>query len=149
MMRYNIVRATECHLDQIVEIEKQCFAQPWSKQSLIAELNKENAVMFVAIAEDGEALGWAGFEHIFGEGSVTNIAVLPQKRRAGVGEALTQMLIEAASGLLLDWLMLEVRNSNLPAISLYRKLGFETIGIRPDFYESPREDAVLMRHMLG
>lgn len=147
-MRFKVLPVTSEHIPGIAEIEKACFAQPWSAQSLTAELEKDNAVMFAALKTGGEVIGWAGLTHICGEGSITNIAVLPQARRNGVGEALTRALIDESIRLALDWLMLEVRISNVAAVSLYQKLGFQPVGIRPNFYDFPREDAMLMRHML-
>ncbi|WMJ82764.1 ribosomal protein S18-alanine N-acetyltransferase [Oscillospiraceae bacterium LTW-04] len=147
-MKFKVLPVTSEHIPGIAEVEKTCFAQPWSAQSLTAELAKENAAMFVALKSDSEVIGWAGLEHICGEGSVTNVAVQLQERRHGVGEALTRALLSESIKLSLDWLMLEVRTSNVTAISLYRKLGFEPVGIRPYFYDFPREDALLMRHTL-
>lgn len=147
-MEFMVQQVTSEHITGIAEVEKACFAQPWSVQSLTDELAKENAVMFAALKNDGTVIGWAGLEHICGEGSVTNVAVLPPERRNGVGEALTRALLSESNKLSLDWLMLEVRISNVTAISLYQKLGFKPIGIRPNFYDFPREDAMLMRHML-
>lgn len=147
-MNFKVIPATEAHIVGIAEIEKTCFAQPWSTESLRSELVKDNAAMFVAVAKDETVVGWAGLEHICGEGSVTNIAVSPQARRLGVGEFLTRMLLKTSRQLALDWLMLEVRISNSAAIALYEKLGFTPIGIRPKFYDYPREDAMLMRHTL-
>ena len=147
-MKFKVLPVTSDHIQGIAAVEKACFTQPWSVQGLTAELLKENAVLFVAQTGDGEIIGWAGLEHICGEGSVTNVAVLPQARRHGVGRALTRSLLDEAVRLALDWLMLEVRISNVAAVSLYQKLGFEPVGIRPNFYDFPREDAMLMRHTL-
>lgn len=148
-MKFKVLPVTPNHIPEIAEVEKACFAQPWSVQSLTSELAKENAAMFVAVQSDGSIIGWAGLEHICGEGSVTNVAVLLQARRHGVGEALTRALLSESAKLSLDWLMLEVRASNVAAISLYRKLRFESVSIRPHFYDFPREDALLMRHTLN
>ncbi|MFV0497214.1 MAG: ribosomal protein S18-alanine N-acetyltransferase [Candidatus Fimivivens sp.] len=145
-MKFKVLPVTSAYIPAIAEVEKACFAQPWSVQSIATELAKENAAMFVALKSKDQVVGWAGLEYICGEGNVTNVAVLPQERRHGVGEALTRTLLSEAINLSLDWLMLEVRVSNVTAISLYRNLGFEPVGIRPNFYDSPREDALLMRH---
>ncbi|MBP1557581.1 MAG: ribosomal-protein-alanine N-acetyltransferase, partial [Oscillospiraceae bacterium] len=59
------------------EIEKACFSEPWSEQSLLSELQREDSVMFAALLDE-KVIGWAGLEYVCGEGSVTNIAVLPQ-----------------------------------------------------------------------
>ena len=141
---YNIVRFSPCHAAGAAEVEKLSFSQPWSEQSLLSQAERDDSVMFVALYGD-EVAGWAGMEHIFGEGSVLNIAVSPTHRRNGIGEALTSALINCSSELKLDWLMLEVRPSNHAAVSLYQKLGFKEIGRRPNFYAFPKEDALLMR----
>lgn len=126
------------------EIEKACFSEPWSEQSLLSELKRADSVMLAAVK--GEiVIGWAGLEYVCGEGSVTNIAVLPQYRRIGAGEALTRSLISECQKRSLFSLTLEVRTSNTAAISLYTKLGFSELGIRPNFYSFPREDALMMR----
>ncbi len=147
-MKFTVQPVKSEHIPALAEIEKTCFAQPWSAQSLTAELEKENAALFAALDEEGAVIGWAGMSHICGEGSITNIAVLPHARRQGVGGALVRALLTESIRLALDWLMLEVRISNTAAVSLYQKQGFNPVGIRPNFYEYPVEDAVLMRHML-
>lgn len=126
------------------EIEKACFSEPWSEKSLLSELKRADSVMLAATK--GEiVIGWAGLEYVCGEGSVTNIAVSPEFRRMGAGEALTRALISECEGRSLFSLTLEVRPSNSAAISLYKKLGFCEIGLRPNFYSFPREDALMMR----
>lgn len=144
MMRLSIEPMKPERLPDAAALERECFSLPWSEVSLKSELENPNAVMRAAIDETGALLGWAGFEHVCGEGSVTNIAVAPAARRQGVGAALTQSLIDAARSLGLLSLTLEVRASNGAAIALYRKLGFEPLGLRPRFYERPEEDAVMM-----
>lgn len=141
---FEIVEFKPEHAQAAAEVEKASFSQPWSEQSLLSQLEREDSVMFVAVA-DGETIGWSGMEHSFGEGSVLNIAVLPRYRKLGIGEALTAALVEKSKQLSLDWLMLEVRPSNTPAVTLYKKLGFCEMGKRPNFYSFPREDALLMR----
>ena len=102
-------------------------------------------VLYVAVQEDdGQVLGYAGLHDIVGEGYVDNIAVFPQFRGQGIGEALTRALIEYMRCAALEFLTLEVRASNLPAISLYEKLGFRQEGRRKNFYRHPTEDARIM-----
>jgi len=141
---YSIVDFLPSHAKGAAEVERLSFSQPWSEQSLLSQLEREDSSMFAAIW-NGEVAGWAGLEHRFGEGSVLNIAVSPAFRQKGLGEALTLALIIRSIELGLDWLMLEVRPSNIAAVSLYKKLGFTEIGRRPGFYSYPREDALLMR----
>lgn len=143
-MSFTVVPFKKEYAPGAAEVERACFSQPWSEQSLLSELSREDCVMFAAV--DGEkVIGWAGLEHVCGEGSVTNIAVLPQYRRMGLGRALTRSLIESSKALSLSRLVLEVRPSNTAAISLYQQLGFQSIGRRPGFYSFPREDALLMQ----
>ena len=104
--------------------------------------------MLCALDSQNRLLGWAGFEHVCKEGSITNVAVEPAARRSGIGQALVERLIKEAENLSLESLILEVRVSNSAAIALYSKLGFVSLGIRPGFYEAPREDALMMRKTL-
>lgn len=126
-------------------VERACFSLPWSEAGLCSELQKEGARCFAALSPSGEVVGWAGLESVCGEGSITNVAVLPGFRRRGAGRALVCALLAAAQELALDRLLLEVRVSNAPAIALYEALGFSPLGVRPGFYEAPREDALMMQ----
>lgn len=143
-MSINIVPFEEKFAAAAAEIEKACFSEPWSEKSLISELKRADSVMVAALIGEKVA-GWAGLEYVCGEGSVTNIAVSPEFRRMGAGEALTRFLISESQRRSLFSLTLEVRQSNSAAISLYKKLGFAEIGIRPNFYSFPRENALMMR----
>lgn len=139
-----ILRALPAHAAGIHRVECESFSQPWSESAILAEMENGHSTLFAAV-ENGGVIGWAGLEAVCGEGSVTNIAVLPAFRRKGVGRKLTQRLIEEAREEGLDFLMLEVRVSNTPAVALYESLGFSPVGIRPHFYEAPCEDALLLR----
>ena len=143
-MSAEIVRADASRIAGIRAVEEACFSQPWGEAAIRGELENGHSALFVALA-DGGIVGWAGLEALFGEGCVTNVAVLPAFRRKGIGRALTAALIAEAKRLSLDWLQLEVRVSNAAAIALYASLGFAPIGKRPRFYDYPREDALLMR----
>ena len=123
-------------------VERACFSLPWSEAGFLSELQKEGVRCFAALSSSGAVVGWAGLESVCGEGSVTNIAVLPKFRRRGTGEAAIRAAVEDVLRLLL-----EVRVSNAPAIALYEKLGFSPLGVRPGFYEAPREDALIMQRV--
>lgn len=127
------------HLDDVCEIEKVCFSNPWSKKDLENQLNTETSCFIVA-EERGKAVGYMGLQIFYGEGYVTNIAVLPEYRGRGIGEALIRKQLENP----MDFITLEVRESNLTAMSLYTKTGFERLGVRPNFYSNPTENAVIM-----
>ena len=93
---------------------------------------------------DGLIAGYCGCYGVAGEGYIYNVAVGKNYRRQGIGFRLLQDLIEAAKSRGIESLTLEVRKSNLPAIKLYKKLGFVEAGIRKDFYTKPLEDAIIM-----
>jgi len=139
-----IVRASEEHIDDIVEVENLSFKIPWSRQSITDEfLHNENAVYFCAVL-NGKAVGYAGMWHVCDEGHITNIAVHPEFRRSGIGSALMEALIAAAEERGLTALTLEVRKSNHGARSMYVKYGFEDGGMRKAYYADNNEDAVIM-----
>ena len=84
-----------------------------------------------------------GISKIAGEGYVTNIAVLPEHRRLGIGKKILEFVIQKSKDEL-EFISLEVRVSNHAAISLYEKLGFKNVGLRKRFYTNPTEDAIIM-----
>ena len=132
------------HLDALAELESKTFSLPWSYDALAEELQNPLAVFRVAEdAETGEAVGYIGMHHILDEGMVTNVAVRPDCRRRGIATALLDGVCAYAEESDIARLMLEVRAGNVAAIALYEGYGFEVAGMRPEFYESPKEDAVL------
>ena len=142
-MYYEIVPMDRGHVDQIAALEKACFSTPWSETQLEDALYNDNACFIVAEDGEGNVLGYAGLHVIAGEGSVDNVAVEPDARRHGVASALLEVFCRFGA-VNLEFLTLEVRKSNLPAISLYGKFGFQQAGLRKGYYQNPREDAVIM-----
>jgi len=148
-----IRRMTLEDIPEVVEIENQCFSQPWSEKSFQDSLTREDTIFFVCVEDDlaGEeevmsrVTGYIGLYLSFEEASVTNVAVSPSFRKKGYGEALVTAAKEAVREAGTECIFLEVRQSNEPAISLYKKLGFEELGIRKKFYEHPVEDAIIMK----
>ena len=141
-----IRRMTMEDIPSVVEIEKQCFSLPWSEKSFEDSLSREDTI-FLVCKEDSASLvaGYIGLYVSFDEASVTNVAVSPAHRQKGYGEALVAAAKKAASAAGAESIFLEVRMSNIPAISLYKKLGFEELGIRKNFYEHPVGDAIIMK----
>ena len=133
----------ETHIPQIAQLETICFSEPWSENALRETLDDPKAVFFAAVEED-TVLGYAGMHDIIGEGYVDNIAVFPEHRGKGIGEALTTALIDYSRDAKLAFLTLEVRAGNVPAVSLYQKLGMKEEGRRKNFYRHPTEDALIM-----
>ena len=139
-----ITKMTQDHVSQIAEIEKICFNDPWSENSISSELNNRLSYWLVALDEDMVA-GYVGSQTVLGETDMMNIAVHPNYRNRGVAMDLVQALIAALTEQGSHSLMLEVRSSNEPAKNLYRKLGFEAVGIRRNYYRNPKEDALILR----
>lgn len=131
----------EEHIKAVAQLEKECFSEPWSEKSLLDEIDNPDAY-FIVETENGEVVGYAGMHTPCGDCYIDNIAVFEKHRGKGYGERLTLSLIEKARELG-DFISLEVRQSNAPAIGLYEKLGFLVVGKRKNFYTSPREDAVI------
>lgn len=134
---------TAARIDAVAALEQSCFVHPWSRQSLEDTISGKNAVFFAAL-EDGEVIGYAGMEVIVDEAYVFNIAVDERYRRRGTGYALVRELITYGKKYGLCFITLEVRESNVPAMSLYEKLGFIKVGERKEYYSDPTESAVLM-----
>lgn len=127
----------------ISRLEEETFSMPWSTEAFLEMIEKEDARYYVA-EEDGRLLGGCGVLMIVGEGNITNVVIAPEARNRGVGTGLLQYMMEEGEREGLTAYTLEVRVSNAPAIHLYEKLGFVSEGIRPNFYEKPTEDAMIM-----
>ncbi len=143
MMNIEIVKMEEEHLSALSLIEKECFSTPWSENALREELSNQYARFFVAIC-DNKVCGYIGSHNIIDEVYITNVAVSKAYRKQGIGESIVRFLVNESKKEGADFITLEVRKSNLPAISLYEKCGFYSVGERKCFYENPKEDAILM-----
>ena len=139
-----IVRMNESHVSAVAELEKLCFSDPWSENSVVSELKNKLALWLVA-EEEGRVSGYIGSQTCGDESDVMNVAVHPDFRRRGIAEALVNRLVEELKAIDSHSLTLEVRASNVPAISLYEKMGFSEVGRRKNYYRNPREDALIMR----
>ena len=127
------------YLDDVYDIEKICFSNPWSRDDLKKQIDSVTSHFLVADV-NGRAVGYMGLQIFSGEGYVTNVAVLPEYR----GQGIAQTLINEQMKNKMDFITLEVRESNIPAIRLYEKTGFKNVGIRPNFYSNPTENAIIM-----
>lgn len=142
-MDYVITDAAERQLDAIEAIERECFSTPWTRDQLATQLSGERHV-FLAAEVEGRVAGYVGMMHVLDEGYISNVAVGGAFRRRGIGDALIEALLARCESLGLVFVTLEVRRSNAPARALYEKHGFVAVGERRNYYEQPREDAVLM-----
>lgn len=143
MMHIDVIKATKQNIGDIAKIEIACFSNPWSEKSINESLSNPHSHFYIALV-NGTVAGYMGLQIFCGEGYVTNVATLKQFRRIGVAKALINECLKNE----MDFITLEVRKSNLPAITLYQQFGFEKVGERPRFYSNPTENALLMTKYL-
>jgi [ribosomal protein S18]-alanine N-acetyltransferase len=140
-----IVRpATDRDLPAILDIENGAFSDPWSLRSFRALLDVGHAWFSVITDAAGVVQGYSVLIVTPPEADLANIAVAARARRAGVGQTLLRAVLAEARRRGVRQVYLEVRASNAAAIGLYTRFGFSQVGLRPRYYESPREDALVM-----
>ena len=137
------VRLHAAMLPAVAELEQAVFPHPWSEQALSLLCGQE--AFGFAVTDGARVMAYGGMLTVLDEGQITNIATHPDHRRNGYAAAVLEALLAEARLRRLSFVTLEVRESNVPAISLYQKHGFETVGRRPRFYTQPVEAALLMQ----
>lgn len=130
-------------ISQVAEIERQIFSIPWSEKAFRDSMEGDNTIYIVA-KENNNVAGYAGMYLSFEEGNITNVAVNPLSRRKGIGEKIVRDILNRAYEKGVRDVFLEVRETNSVAIALYEKIGFKEEGIRKNFYDKPRENALIM-----
>ena len=149
-IQVKIVPMNADHLDEIAALERVCFSRPWSRNMLAEELENQCAAFLTALdAVTGKVVGYAGLLVAADEGYITNVAVFPAYRRRGVAAKLISVFENFARGNKLAFLTLEVRPSNAAAIALYKGFGFEEVGRRKNYYDLPKEDALILTKTYG
>ena len=130
-------------MPEIMAIERSCFSVPWSEAGMLSELEGKYGLITVCTI-DGIVAGFSVFHRFGNEGELFNIAVSEEFRRRGIAKRLMERLFEDAKKFDVERIFLEVRKSNVAARELYRSCGFFVCGERKNYYDAPREDAVLM-----
>ena len=144
MSTLTIRQAKLYDIPALARIERDSFARPWSAEEITREIVK-NEKAFVAVAElGGETAGYADMWIIADEAQLYNIAVAPEFRGKGIGSIILRYMAEKAEAMGCTVMLLEVRRSNAPAVSMYRREGFRESGIRKGYYAEDYEDAILM-----
>lgn len=134
---------TEADVPQVAVLEASNFSMPWSEKAFYEQLNNEHALYMVAVYNE-TVLGVCGLLESFGEADICNVSIEHSYQSKGIATRMLKALMEEGTRRGIIAFTLEVRAGNLSAIHLYEKLGFVTEGIRPGFYERPKEDAVIM-----
>lgn len=133
----------ESDVGDVARIEEETFSMPWSENAFREMITRDNMTYLVADLS-GQIIGGAGIRNILGDAEITNVVIKDGYRRKGYGKLLLKALMEKGHQMGAEAFTLEVRSSNLPAIMLYKELGFTVEGTRKNFYERPREDALIM-----
>lgn len=139
-----IVPMTQAHVAAVAELEKRCFADPWSETSVAGELENPLSLWLVAL-DEGQVVGYIGSQTVLDGTDIMNVAVTPALRGRGIGGALLEALEERLRPMGVRSISLEVRPSNGSARRLYERKGYLEVGRRPKYYRNPPEDALILR----
>jgi len=139
-----IRKAAMDDIDAIAYIESECILSPWSREMIADELSRDDTVYLIA-EDEGVAMGFIGASLIIDTADITNVAVLDDFRKRGVGFALVSAMAKELSSRGALEILLEVRSESAPARALYEKTGFEVISTRRRYYKDPTDDALIMR----
>ncbi|MBR3890187.1 ribosomal protein S18-alanine N-acetyltransferase [bacterium] len=132
-------------VDRVSEIEAEAYGEHhWSKDSFYSEINNKVAKYYTAQLEDGYVVGYIGTWHIVDEAHITTIATGKDYLRNKVAECLIVKSLQDCYNEFIKYITLEVRVSNIPAIKLYEKYGFKSLGTRKGYYQDNNEDALIM-----
>ncbi|WP_419779604.1 ribosomal protein S18-alanine N-acetyltransferase [Maridesulfovibrio sp.] len=130
------------HLTQLRALELLCFEYHWTEEQFRLGLEKK-AFFVLGYEEQGMLVGYLAYSTVLDEMEVLNLGVHPQFRRKGIGRALMVKLIHKCREMNVSRGLLDVKESNIPAIGLYESLGFKQVGVRKNYYPDTREDALL------
>lgn len=139
-----ILKMTKEHIKDVHKIEEDSFSIPWSEKAFYDELTKNKMAIYIVAKKDNEIIGYGGMWHVINEGHITNVAVKKEYRGKGVGSKIIRAFIDIAKEKEMIGITLEVRVSNDIAKNLYKKNGFIMEGIRKEYYEDNKEDAIIM-----
>ncbi|SJZ34315.1 ribosomal protein S18-alanine N-acetyltransferase [Selenihalanaerobacter shriftii] len=136
-------------LDQVLEIEKESFSSPWSIAAFKKELIENQYAEYLVAKRKEDVLGYVGVWIILNEAHITTLAVESTYRRKGIARLMLSELFVKFANQGLDKITLEVRVSNHPGRELYKDYGFIEAGVRKNYYQDNKEDAVIMWKILN
>jgi len=144
-MKIKIAPMQKSDVEDVIKIEEKAYGEHhWSKDSFYGELSNDLAHYYSAFDINGKLIGYAGSWQILDEAHITTIAIEPSLRRNKIGEALLNEILRSCYKNEIKYVTLEVRVSNIPAIKLYEKYGFKSLGTRKGYYQNNNEDALIM-----
>lgn len=134
----------EKHLEEVLKIEEQSFPTPWTRHSYFGELTRNKVAHYFVCMYENKVIGYVGLWIIIDEAHITTIAVHPEYRGNKVAKKLIEFAVEYSKKWGAEKLALEVRESNYSAKKLYESMGFKEIGLRENYYNDLKEDAIIM-----
>lgn len=149
MLNRNFIlrKMTSQDIDEVMQIEKESFTLPWSRDSYLGEL-KNNFATYLVCDCEGEIAGYGGIWVVFEEAHITNVAVGPNFRQLGIGAALMREMEKVARDKNAQRILLEVRPTNQAALKMYQNLDYLPTGLRKQYYSDNNEDAIIMTKLL-
>ena len=144
MAKNKIYLFTKENLDEIVKIENRCHLTPWTNKNFIDSYDAKN--LFKVLKNENDIIGYYIALFALDECELLNITITSELQKKGFGELMLKDLFSECREVNIINIFLEVRKSNLLAIRLYKKNGFNEIGIRNNYYQNKdgNEDAILM-----
>jgi ribosomal-protein-alanine N-acetyltransferase len=140
-----IRRLRETDIDEVVRIEREAFTTPWQAETFAGLMERDGVELTVMTKSDDEVVGYAILWCVLDQGELANIAIAAGHRGAGLGAHLLRHVLDVARARGVARVFLEVRASNRAALGLYSRFGFDEVGRRKNYYERPREDALVLR----
>ena len=141
-MDIRLMNLEDC--EQVARLYKKCFSHPWSLRAIEEMFTVKGYYSLLVENDEKEIIAYIGMKTVCDEADITNVAVDPAYRRQGIAHLLLEKLLQQGKKLGIASIFLEVRASNDPAILLYRHAGFLECGCRKNYYDAPKEDALLM-----
>lgn len=131
-------------VDAVVAIETEAFSSPWQRDTFLELIGRPNLELLVMEHASEGIVGYAVLWCIMDQGELANLAIVPAMRSRGLGTRLLESVVDVARRRGVESLFLEVRDSNAVALELYRRFGFSQVGLRPGYYDRPKEDARIL-----
>ena len=130
-------------VSQIAFIEQSIFSQPWLEKDFLDLVDKDDRG-YIVIEYNSQVIGGCAYRNILGDVEISNVEILKEYRGKGYSKLLLEKVLSTGREIGGTQFTLEVRESNIAAIALYEKMGFVTEGVRKNFYDFPKENALIM-----
>lgn len=131
-------------VDAVVAIETEAFGSPWRRETFLDLIDRPTAELLVMVEEAEGVVGYAVLWCVLDQGELANVAIARHMRGRGLGRVLLAEVLAVARARGVETVFLEVRESNAPALGLYRRFGFSQVGHRRGYYDHPKEDARIL-----